>query len=237
METDDNLLPLITELNAALEAALGSLGGMLTDGEATYLVWMASHVFRLVEGYIKLRNAGSTYASKLMVRPIIESVTVAVAAAKKPEFFIFQARKEHREAKRLLGEVCAIYKAHGQSTKEIEGYIAAMEMHWHQFEGDWVKRHPKAANRPKKMAFKEVLDLIGLGNVYAQYCIYSHFTHGSVRAAAGDFDAMTNEPDNLIVGYFVLAMLYALKKHTPATLPDLGDMPKRLTSFMKNNCQ
>jgi hypothetical protein len=124
MEADDNLLPLITDLNAALEAALGSLAGKSTDGEATYLVWMASHVFRLVEGYIKLRNAGSTYASKLMVRPVIESVTVAVAAAKKTEFFVFQARKEHREAKRLLGEVCAIYKAHGQSTKEIEGYIA-----------------------------------------------------------------------------------------------------------------
>ena len=167
VKADDNLLPLVIELNTVLGVALQSLGGKSTEGEASYLVWAASHVSRLVAGYIELRKCGLTYASKLLVRPVLESAVDAVAAVKRPEFILYKASKEHHDASKLLLEIRAIFESRNQPTSEIDKNIADMESQWRRFEHDWIKRRPNDAKRPKKMDFKRTLELIGLGDWYS----------------------------------------------------------------------
>jgi len=225
-------LALIVELQATLATTLDSIAGNTTEGEVSYLVWGATHVGKLLAGYTQLRNNQMKSASKLMVRPLMEATAKADAAVKKPGFFFQKVRAEHEEEKKLLQEVRKIYDKRREPTHRIGQLLTGLENEWQKFEQNWIKKRPQDAKNKKRYNFDDTLGEIGLGGWYAQYRIYSQFTHGTIRAAAGHFDAMTEPADNLIIAAFTLHILFALKTYAPVTVPDLAPFRRRLNALI-----
>ncbi len=113
-------ITLITKLRMQLENALNSIAGKTTQGEATYLIWCASHVNKIAAGYCALRNQSLCHASKMLIRPLIESAAALVATFKKPGFMIQKARSEYEEDRKLLREFRNVLQMDGQPTGAVD---------------------------------------------------------------------------------------------------------------------
>ncbi len=103
-DAETESLALLKEAQTIFAAALNGLGGKSTQGEASYLAWGCVHANKIIEGYYTLRSRGRLYASKILVRPVIETTFAVVAALKQPGFLFRKACTEYLEEKKLLEE-------------------------------------------------------------------------------------------------------------------------------------
>lgn len=231
--TEDDSLAFVDELRLLLANALDSIAGKTTQGEVSRLLWCAVHVNKVVGGYSELRKRHMIHASKIMIRPVIETTAVAVAVVTQTGFLFQKACSEYREDKKLLTEFRKIFEMSKQPTRPIEQHLAKLETDWEQFRQHWSQIRPHDPLKSVELHFPDVLHAAGLDAWYAQYRIYCQFTHGAMRAASGDLDEMTDPADNLVIAGLTLIILDHLKKYASVELPDLAPLWQRANSMME----
>lgn len=213
------LLELLKELQHILGDALNSLGGTTPpSAEANYLSWAAVSLNHAAGGYLWLRESGRVHASKLLVRPALESTFSGIAAIKDPEFLFRKAYSELEEDKKLFPIDAAGKKAAAEAVEKLE---RAFKMHC---PNDPIVR--------KTISAFEAARVAGLQEVYeGAYRVYCQFTHGALRAATGELDEATDAADTRTVVWCLLRMLEHLRNHTPAQIPDLAGSIKALADI------
>jgi hypothetical protein len=87
-EEEQRSLTLLCDIQQELANALNSVGGKQSRGALdNYYFYSADHANRAAEGFTYLRKSGRIDASKLLVRPLIETMFRVEAIQKKPELF------------------------------------------------------------------------------------------------------------------------------------------------------
>lgn len=239
-DVETESLALLKEAQTILAAALNGLGGKSTQGEASYLAWGCVHANKIIEGYITLRSSGRFYASKILVRPVIETTFAVVAALKRPGFLFRKAYTEYLEEKKLLeeGKRLAEQAADNPTEKaqlsaQYASHLADVEENFRQFREGYSKLHPRdAMNRQKITAF-DAASAAELGPWYSRYRIYCQFTHGSLQAASGNLNESTDHSDNVGMVWMTLILLGELRRHTPTEVPHLAPYWKRAEAMLR----
>jgi uncharacterized protein DUF5677 len=229
---EDNSLAFASDLQVLLANALDSIAGKTTEAEISYLIWGASHVNKAAAGYSELRKRHMIHASKIMIRPVIETTAAVVAALKQPGFLFRKAYGEYKEDKNLLVEFRKLLEKDNQPTAPLQQQLKELERNWEQFNQHWIKTRPHVPKKSEKLRFPDVLHCADLGAWYAQYRIYCQFTHGALRAASGDLDEMTDPADNLVIAWLTLITLDQLKKFAPVEVPDLAPLWDKAKALM-----
>jgi hypothetical protein len=172
------------------------------------------------------------HASKIMIRPVIETTAAVVAAFRQNGFLFQKSYCEYAEDKKLLGEFRNILKTAKEQTGPVDQKLAELESNWKESMRRWSQLQPHIAKKCGNLSFPEILNVAGLNGWYAQYRLYCQFTHGTMRATSGNFDEMTEPADNLIISFFTLIILDHLKKYALVEKIDLGPFRHRADLLM-----
>jgi hypothetical protein len=209
-------LDVLSELQTALEAARMSLAGQTSNpGIAQYVAWCAMMTNRAADGYLSLRKSLRVSASKLLVRPAIESTFRTMAVIERPGFLLRIARTEIRKENEFIK----------RSKADIDKDIAEFER---QFSVEMSQHAPE----PGEATILQTAQAADLEVVYqTHYRVYCQYAHGSLRAMEDDLDAATNPFDTPLMCWCVIVALGSLKDHTPAAVPDLQPFLKRVNSI------
>ncbi len=238
LETES--LELLKEAQVILASALNSLGGKTTEGEASYLAWGCVHANKIIEGYCTLRSSSRLHASKMLVRPVLETTFAVVAALKKRGFLFQKAYSEYVQEKKLLKEAQGLAEKaatdpqeKAKLSSEYDGLLRDVDNNFDKFCTAYKTVHPgQPMNRTEVTVF-DTATAADLGPWYSRYRIYCQFTHGSLQAAAGNMDEATDPSDNLGMVWMTLILLGELKRHTPSQVPDLAPYWKRAQAMMR----
>ena len=231
--TEADSLAFVSELQVLLAKALDSIVGKANEAEASYLVWGATHVNKTVAGYVELRKRQMVHASKIMVRPVIEATAAVIAANKEPGFLFEIAWSEYKSDRKLIEIFHKIRETIRQATASLQQELADLDATWVQFNKDWCKTHPPGPAKPRKLQPADVLHTADLDPWYGQYRLYCQFTHGALRAVAGDLDEMTDPADNLVIAWLTLMMLDQLQRHAPVEIPALKPFWEQAECLMR----
>ncbi|HEX4264263.1 MAG TPA: DUF5677 domain-containing protein [Verrucomicrobiae bacterium] len=209
------LIILLKELRSILESAINSLAHQTPPSiDSRYIVHAAKAINFASDSYIFLREAGKVHTSKMMIRPMIETVTTAIAVEKNKGYFFRVAYTELQKAKKL-------YDATPENNAKAKEEEERLKMSF--------SREPNYPIVLKQIDAKVTADAAGLAVVYrSAYAIYCEFTHNALRAINGDLDEATDHIDTLMVIWAVEVMLNQLKKFTPAVIPDLSAFNARV---------
>ena len=230
---EDEALQLIDDLQVLLADTVASIVGKQITGEVSYLRWGASRICKIVEGYSELRRRQMMHASKILIRPVMETTAAVVAAFRETGFLFQKSYSEYEEDKTLLLEFRKNLKTANEQTGLVEQHLAELELSWEQSKRCWSQFQPHGPKKFEKLNFPGILDVAGLNGWYAQYRLYCQFTHGTMRAASGNFDEMTDPADNLVILYFTLIILDHLKKYAPVEMVDLAPFRHRAKLLME----
>ena len=205
-----DLLAVLKELQQLLVAALDSLGEVKpASKESGYVGWAAAHVNKILDGYLWMREPGRVDASKLMIRPLVETVLFVVAVTRERGFLFLKAFTEWQEESRLYAHDPRLKAKHQQDLPDLIR--------------EWTKKDASYPFRRKTVSCRDAAVSANLLPVYeSAYRIYCKFTHGAMRAIHGSLDDMTDPIDTQIVIWGALVMLDQLKNHTQADVPDLA---------------
>lgn len=235
-------LALLQEVRSLLRSAIDSAGGKETKAEVSYLMWGAVHINRSVAGYCELRSCHQIYASKLLVRPVIETVFAVVAALNNPAFLLEQAHAEHRqdlnlvaEHEVIIGKMLPSSATDAERQELLKGCAAdrlAIENAYADFVKAFSQLRPGVVLKRKKLKVQDAAEDARLEAWYGRYRTYCQFTHGALRAVTGGMDAATDTSDNLGLVWLVLILLDHLKKFAPVDLPDLKPFWNRANAFL-----
>jgi len=219
---EEETLKLIDDLQVLLAETVASIVGKKTTGEVSYLRWGASRICKIVEGYSELRRRQMIHASKILIRPVMETTAAVVAAFRRTGFLFQKSYCEYEEDKTLLVEFRNVMETAKEQTGSVEQKLEELELSWEQSKSCWSHFQPDVPQKCEKLSFPGILHVAGLNGWYAQYRLYCQFTHGTMRAASGNFDEMTDPADNLIIAHFTLIILDHLKKYAPVEMVDLA---------------
>src|SRR5262245_18534397 len=103
MQTGSRAFGLLCDIHSALNLAIQSLEGKerkgLLDG---FLVYSAVHIGRATAGYIVLREVPLVEASKLLIRPCLETMFRIHAVRTTPALLYRRAYSEHQQDLKLV---------------------------------------------------------------------------------------------------------------------------------------
>jgi len=218
---------LLQELHEFGVQALNSLGGKQSSGlEQNYLVASTKHIWQIVFGYINIRGQklqGLDYASKLLVRPVIESTFYLVATFRTPGFLLWKAKCEMKEEKKLLNPA---EPAAQLQMKKIEDDIELLKQKLLERDSSYP------INLLKPCTVRAAAEMADLEILYKyQYAIYCKYTHAALRAMAGGFDEMTSERDNGVLSWCLIVILDLFARKLPAVVPNLQPYYDRLSKL------
>jgi len=217
---DFESVELLKQVQFNLASALNSLSGKSTEGRATYLVDSATHVNKAVGGYVLLREARMLHASKILVRPVLETAIYLRATMRNSEFILCKAYSEMLEDEKFDAPS-------GTKRKSIE---KAAKHSFQQFQKDFLKADSSCTLlEPKEVTVRSAAESTGLGQAYLiDYRLYCQFTHGALRAMSGQLDDLTDQRDTPLMIWCALIVCEELANHTPAKLGDLARLWKNL---------
>jgi hypothetical protein len=210
------LLKILKELQSILTAALNSLGNekRLTQ-ESRYLGWAAKSVDFATDSYILLREAGRIHGSKILIRPILETV-IAAGAVTNEKGILFQ--KYYTE----------MTKANKKFSKDA-AHQAKAKKGLEELKRIFLREDPAYPIKCKELQISKMAKAARLPDAFYEvgYSTYCEFTHGSLRAVNGKLNDATDPIDTSTVISCVLIVLSLLQKHTPAIVPNLAPFEKR----------
>ncbi len=215
----NNSFPRPTEETALLFEANQYLAGLLTSSlpqecsvlaEATF--WNAKFISETTGGFIALQKTGLMEASKLLIRPMIETVLWMAATEKEPEVlyrWVFkQVSDEKKALKRLVGAIHekALADSYDNELRSIRGRMQSEHPCLTFLDCDIdlksaLRQTPNPERKGLEMAYDES---------YPTYCQY---THGTFRVKAGQWDLMHPLNDNYYVGLSIACAVISLKNH------------------------
>ncbi len=213
-QIDAEAVTLLKRVQVILADALDSLAGKVTEAEASYLVWAAAHINKTVGGYVVLRESRLLHASKLLVRPVLESTFYACAVLQERGFLPQKAYSEFLEEAKIAATSDTERAALKQGAKkEFDRLLAAMTA----LQPDYPQVECK------KVGVEDAAKAADLMQAYQfDFRLYCQFMHGALRAASGDLDLLTDRRDTALVIWCALIICERMKKHTPATVCELS---------------
>jgi hypothetical protein len=181
-------------MRAELSGALDSLGGKTSNRLFdNFKVYSAAHINRASEGYVFLRQASRNDASRLLIRPAIETMIQLLAVKKQPDLLYRIAYTEWRKEKTWLG-----------------GSGVEHEKHWDEFKGVYTTQFPEHCLVEKQLSLECAAVVAGIGPYYqSHYRLYCQFEHSAIRAVTGGLNAITDKADNRTMALCVLTALEA----------------------------
>jgi hypothetical protein len=189
-------LALLSESIAALAGAIDSLGGTQAQAKARYLFWSASFVNHTAAGFLKLKEL-NLKASKLLVRPCLETLFNVCATVNRGDFLFEKACAEWREENKYSPKDPSSRQEAEDALNQLKAYFGSSRS--------------TTDIRGDKLSAYQAADHAGLVSVYnSAYRVYCQYTHGALRAAAGDLDEVTDSRDTPYVAYVVLKVLRLL---------------------------
>lgn len=210
------LLKILKELQPILTAALNSLGNekRLTQ-ESRYLGWAAKSVDFATDSYILLREVGRIHGSKILIRPILETVIAARAVTNEKGILFQKYYTQITKANKKFSKDAA-HKA--KTKKELE-----------ELKRIFLREDPAYPIKCKELQISTMAKAADLPDAFygVGYSTYCEFTHGSLRAVNGKLNDATDSIDTSTVISCVLIVLCLLQKHTPAIVPNLAPFEKR----------
>jgi hypothetical protein len=210
------LLKILKELQPIITAALDSLENekRLTQ-ESRYLGWAAKSVQFAADSYVLLREAGRMHGSKILIRPILETVMAASAVANEKGILFQKYYTEMTKANKKFS------KDPAHQAKAKKGLIELKQIFLREDSAYPIKCNElKISEMAKAAKLPDAFYEIG----YSTYC---EFTHGSLRAVNGKLNDATDPIDTSTVISCVLMILSLLQKHTTAIVPNLVPFEKR----------
>jgi hypothetical protein len=191
--TDENpegpALEILKDLLTELKAALNSLGGQesqaITDH---YHLHAGAYVHRAADGYLVLRTKGRMDASKLLIRPAVETMIRIQALRKQPELLYRIAYAESEEDKRWFRPVADKLGKPYDPTADPPG--------WDHFEKEFKQAFPNAELKREMLSIWDAAEIAGLADYYnSHFRMYCKHTHGAFRAISGSMDSMSDPED------------------------------------------
>jgi hypothetical protein len=204
-EEEQCSLTLLCDIQQELANALNSVGGKQSRGALdNYYFHSADHVNRVAEGFIFLRKSGRTDASKLLVRPLIETMFRVEAIRKKPELFYRIAYSETIvEDPKWIGSAAS---RAGATFDE-----AAHSKRFKEFKEQLSKQLPNVPLEDKYISVWEIAEVAGMAGYYgSHYRTYCRYTHGALWAIGGFLTDLTDPEDNRAMGLCTWSVLDAL---------------------------
>src|SRR6266566_3738268 len=212
-------LSLLMDVQKALSLAIQSLDDKApppANVDCQYLQSAAAFVNCAADGYLVVREAFRVDASKLLVRPILESVFKAAAVMRKPGFLTRLAYSEWKEELRMFKKDPAGKAA---STRELE-----------EFKKRFSQDNPGYPAVYSHASISDTATEAGMKTLYeTTYGTYCAFTHAALAAVHGPSDGWTDNNDTGVVTCCIMVILELLNQHTPAQVPDIAPFRERLT--------
>lgn len=207
-------LALLSESIAALAGAIDSLGGTQAQAKTRYLFWSASFVNHTAVGFLKLKEL-NLKASKLLVRPCLETLFNVCATVNRGDFLFEKACAEWREENKYSAKDSSSRQEAEDALNQLKAYFGSCRSN------DDIRKD--------RLSVSQVADHAGLAGIYnSEYRVYCQYTHGALRAAVGDIDEATDSLDTPYVAYVVLKVLRLLVEHCGAVCADLDALEKSL---------
>jgi hypothetical protein len=205
---EKQLLTLLGKLQSLLTDAVNSLDTKKLTPETRYLSICAITVNQAAGGHFILRERQQIYASKFLIRPILEATISAGAVMKKHGFLYRKAYSEILEEKKN-------FPKDSQTDAHFELLLKELKDFFKKYDSSY----PIEDKEVKLRYAAELAEMLPLYEVaYRTYC---KFTHGGINAALGQLNKMTYDLDTQFVVRLVFMMLEQLQKHTHAQIPDL----------------
>jgi len=212
---EKQLLVLLGKLQSLLTDAINSLDTKKLTPETRYLTICAITVNQAAGGYFVLRERRQIYASKFLIRPIIEATISAGAALKERGFLYRKTYSEILEQKKNFPKDPKTEAQFEFVLKELKDFFK--------------KQDPNYPIENKEVNLRQASEWAEMVPLYeVAYRAYCRFTHGAIDAALGQLNEMTDNLDTQFVVGLVLMMLEKLQKHTYASIPDLESFRTQL---------
>jgi uncharacterized protein DUF5677 len=221
-EEEQRSLTLLCDIQQELANALNSVGGKQSRGALdNYYFYSADHANRAAEGFTYLRKSGRIDASKLLVRPLIETMFRVEAIQKKPELFYRIAYSETIvEDPKWIGSAAS---RAGETFDE-----AAHSKRFKEFKEQLSKQLPNVPLEDKYISVWEIAEVAGMAGYYgSHYRTYCRYTHGALWAIGGFLTDLTDPEDNRAMGLCTWSALNALIS-MGAESPNLQSLLQRL---------
>ena len=219
---EEQSLALLCDIQQELASALNSVGGKQSRGALdNYFFYSADHVNRIAEAFIFLRKSGGIYASKILVRPLIETMFRVEAIQKKPELFYRIAYSES-----IVEDAKWIGSAATRSGETFDE--AAHSKQFERFKEQLREQLPDVPLEDEYISVWDIAVAAGMGGFYgSHYRTYCRYTHGAMWAIGGLLTNLTDPEDNRAMGLCTWAVLNALSG-MGATTPNFQSLYKRL---------
>lgn len=212
---DAEHLKLLGDLQYLLSAALNSLDTKELSTNTRYLSICAITVNQAAGAFYILRKGSNIYASKMLIRPMVEATISACATLSKQGFLFRKAYTELLEEKKWF-----------PPGPQRENHFNARVV---ELENIFKNEDPAYPIEHKKVNMKDAAEAAGLTSLYeVVYRLYCRFTHGAIDAALGQLNAMTDNLDTDFAARFTFIMLEQLQINTHANVPDLSQYRARL---------
>ena len=221
-EEEQRSLTLLCDIQQELANALNSLGDKQSRGALDdYYFQSADYVNRVAEGFISLRKSGHIDASKLLVRPLIETMFRVEAIQKKQELFYRIAYSETIvEDPKWIGSAAS---RAGATFDE-----AAHSKRFKEFKEQLSKQLANVPLEDKDISLWEIAQAAGMAWDYdSHYRTYCRYTHGALWAIGGFLTDLTDPDDNHTMGRCTWSVLNALTS-IGAKAPNLQSLSQRL---------
>jgi hypothetical protein len=221
-------LELLAELREALGAALNSLEGKQSNGLLDhFLGYSAATINRAADGYLTLRRASMIDASKLLIRPAMETMIRILAVRTQPDLLYRIAYTERIESRKLVRPI---------ALKAGMDYDSEDEKAWKTFKQQYATHFPQHGLAEKQLSVLDAAKAAGIEDYYGRaYRLYSRFVHAAFTAAISRTIGRTSTDglDNLTVADCVCCGLEAVVS-IGGSAPSLDTLRMRLRSLTQS---
>jgi len=235
---EERSLELLGELQLRLANAINSWNGTPITGSARYLAHSAVHVNKLVGGYRELRTQGNGYASKMLIRPMIEMTLAAKAVFDKPGFLFRKIYSEYLEDRKLLERQVTLIKAICTDPLEREDLLSRCRQHLADCENAFAAYESLySSNLPNEnlsrtaVSAYEAAHVAKLPEFYVTYSTYCQYIHAALRAVTGELDVETDPNDTPIVVAAIMVLLETLHQAGMLGLPYIQVLRSRIEAL------
>lgn len=217
-------LALVSDAQMELAHGLNSMGGkMMENALDRYLDFGGTHTNEIVDAYVLLRQTRRFKASKVLVRPAIESFVRMAALHKYPELLYRVVYGERRSRNIWLKAWARRVTAADDSQQE--------EHDWQLFKQHCLNHIPSTDTTDAELSVEALAAAVGLQAFYDQhYRVYSNFTHATLIAFTRQLDWLTDSEDNRVVAICAVGVVEVLAARGAKT-PHLATLTTRLSEL------
>ena len=197
-------MTLLSEVQPALDVALGSVGGKVPERmEHRYFYFASSHINTAVNAFILLRREHRIDGARLLVRPALEAMLRLQAVRVKPYLVYRVLLREAIEADKWFGS--AARRNDIAYTRICDGD------QWQAFKNCFVAEFGADKLKDVPLDTYGAAAEIGAEAYYDRYYRgYCQYTHGALEAVGGTFNELTDPEDSRVMLQSAMIALEAL---------------------------